>query len=83
MFRALTHTRSVGIGKGKSGKNGRNRPKTRESPIGRKRPRRRGQNRAACVATAVSTGKYHDRPKRKPGDSRAVKIEIGPLYMDK
>jgi hypothetical protein len=27
--------------------------------------------------------KYHDRPKRKPGDSRGVKIEIGPLYVDK
>jgi hypothetical protein len=26
--------------------------------------------------------KYHDRPKCKPGDSRGVKIEIAPLYMD-
>jgi len=27
--------------------------------------------------------KCDDRPKRKPGDSRGVKIEIGPLYVDK
>jgi hypothetical protein len=50
--------------------------------VGRKRPRRRGQNRAACVATAVLTRKCDDRSKRKPRDSRAVKIEIDPLYAE-
>ena len=83
MFRALTHTWSLDIGNGKSGKTGQNRPKTAKRPAGRKRPRQRGQNRAGCVATAVSTGgKCDERPKRKPGDARGVKIEIGPLYVD-
>ena len=54
--RACMHARSLGIGNGKSGKNGRKRPKSANRPVGRKRPRRRGQNRAGCVATAVSTG---------------------------
>ena len=56
-FRALTHTRNVGNGNGnereKSAEIGRKRA---NRPAGRNRPRRRGQNRAGCVATAVSTG---------------------------
>ena len=69
-----------------SGKIGRNRPKSAEAgciggrpksaaprpPAGR-RLRRNGRFDRKC----------HHRPKRKPGDSRAVKIEIAPVYVDK
>ena len=65
---------------GKRPKNGRDRANRPSAENGRAD--------AAEIAPLASQrpfrpGKCQHRPKRKPGDSRGVKIENAPLYVDK
>ena len=83
MFRALTHTRGLDNGNGKSGKTGQNRPKIGET-AGRPKtaaPTWPESRRLRC--NGRFDRKCHNRPKRKKREARGVKIEIAPLYVDK